>query len=389
MCYVIANNTWNIFSTKKVRLLSILLDRTIKIIVVLFFFCSCQNQQAEENIGSLSKAYENEFKVGVALNISQVSGEIPEASSLVTKHFNSTTPENLLKWEEIHPRPGEYNFDPADQYVSFGEKKDMFVIGHALIWHNQVPDWVFKDSQGDTMASDSLLERMKEHITTVVGRYKGRIDGWDVVNEAVLDQGGMRNTPWHKILGAEYIAKAFEYAHAADSSAELYYNDYNLWKAAKRQEVITLVKQLQERNIPIHGIGMQAHLGLKNPPLNNVEESIKAFSDLGIKVMITELDIDVLPGDEDTGSQDSAELNPYSKDLPDSVQQKLTQRYVELFKLFKRHSADIDRITFWGLNDGQSWLNNFPIEDRKNYPLLFDREYNPKPAFHAVINLQN
>ncbi|MCW9706411.1 endo-1,4-beta-xylanase [Fodinibius salsisoli] len=369
-----------------------LLYHKISVIVVVFLFCGCQSQQStsgDGNLGSLSKAYEKEFKVGVALNTSQVSGEIPEATSLIAKHFNSATPENLLKWESVHPREEEYNFDPADQYVSFAEKNDMFIVGHTLVWHNQVPGWVFEDKKGNTLSSDRLLQRMKEHISTVVGRYKGQIDGWDVVNEAVLDQGGMRGSPWYKILGTDYIAKAFEYAHAADSSAELYYNDYNLWKTEKRQEVIRLVKQLQAKDIPIQGIGMQAHLGLRHPPVSKVEESIEAFSKLGVKVMITELDIDVLPDEEEGATANSLELNPYSEGLPDSVQQKLTERYVELFKLFKKHSTNIDRVTFWGLNDGQSWLNNFPVAGRTNYPLLFDREYNPKPALKALIDLQH
>lgn len=377
---------------KKINLLSILLDHTIKIIMVLFLFCSCQSQHAEREQGSvrpLSTSYENEFKVGVALNTPQVFGKIPEASSLISRHFNSTTPENLLKWEEVHPQPGQYNFGPADEYVSFGEKNDMFIVGHTLVWHNQVPDWVFEDTRGKGVEADTLMQRMEEHISTVADRYKGRIDGWDVVNEAVLDQGGIRNSPWQEILGTEYIAKAFEYAHAADSTAELYYNDYNLWKPDKRQEVVSLLKELQARDIPIHGIGMQAHLGLESPPLRKVEESIEAFARLGVKVMITELDIDVLPEEGDTGSVDPKELNPYVEGLPDSVEQKLTQRYVNLFKLFRKHSNKIDRVTFWGLDDGQSWLNNFPIRDRKNYPLLFDRKYDPKPALQAIINLQN
>ncbi|MDZ7694312.1 MAG: endo-1,4-beta-xylanase [Balneolaceae bacterium] len=213
----------------------------------------------------------------------------------------------------------------------------------------------------------------------------------------MLDEGGMRKSKWYQLVGEDFVAKAFEYANEAAPEAELYYNDYNLWKPEKRKAAIDLVTSLQENNVPIDGIGMQAHLGIDGPSIEMVEESIQAFSELGIKVMITELDIDVLPrrGDvsADVGAAEDADdtvpeaLNPYEESLPDSVQQQLTDRYMELFELFNKHRDKIDRVTFWGLNDGQSWLNNFPIRGRTNYPLLFNREYEGKPALEAVIGL--
>lgn len=368
-------------------------------IVLLSFFTlqgcgnSQEQQQASSNTKSLSDEYRGDFKIGVALNRFQAAGEIPEATPLIQEHFNSITPENLLKWERVHPEPGQYNFEPADAFVEFGEQNDMFIVGHTLVWHSQVPDWVFETDNEEVIGRDALLQRMKAHIDSVVGRYQGRIHGWDVVNEAVLDNGGTRESKWHQIIGEDYIEKAFHYASEADPDAELYYNDYNLWIPEKRDAAIRLVKRLQEKNIPIHGIGMQAHLKIDMPSVDLIEQSIQAFSELGLKVMITELDIDVLPreGQVDVEMPENGDvpqtLNPFTENLPDSMQQQLAERYVALFKLFKKHSDKIDRVTFWGLNDGQSWLNNFPIRGRTNYPLLFDRKYEPKPAFRAVVDL--
>lgn len=366
-------------------------------LILLLALSACINKEdvgdTSPDVKTLSNAYQQDFKIGVALNRFQISGDLPEATPLIKRQFNSITPENLLKWENVHPEPDQYNFGPADAFVEFGEVNDMFIVGHTLVWHSQVPEWVFETENGEEIGREALLQRMKTHIDSVAGRYNGRIDGWDVVNEAVLDEGGMRQSKWYTLVGEDFVQKAFEYADEAAPNAELYYNDYNLWKPEKRQAAIDLVKTLQENNIRIDGIGMQAHLQLDSPSIELIEESIQAFSDLGVKVMITELDVDVLPreGDVDAELPEDGELpevfNPYTESLPDSMQQKLTERYVDLFELFKKHSDKIDRVTFWGLNDSQSWLNNFPIRGRTNYPLLFDRDYEPKPAFDAVVDL--
>lgn len=372
---------------------------SLSLICLIFFLIvqgceNSQNQQQESPAAkSLADVYQDDFKIGVALNRFQAAGEIPEATPLIQEHFNSITPENLLKWERVHPEPGQYNFEPADAFVEFGEQNDMFIVGHTLVWHSQVPDWVFEAEEGEEIGREALLQRMENHIDSVAGRYRGRIHGWDVVNEAVLDDGGTRESKWHRIIGEDYVEKAFQYASEAAPEAELYYNDYNLWIPEKREAAIRLVKRLQEKNIPIHGVGMQAHLKIDVPSVDLMEQSIIAFSELGLKVMITELDIDVLPREEqvnvempENGEVPQA-LNPFTESLPDSMQQQLADRYTALFELFKKHRDKIDRVTFWGLNDGHSWLNNFPIRGRTNYPLLFDREYEPKPAFEAVIDL--
>lgn len=341
---------------------------------------------------ALKEAFKNDFYIGTALNYNQVNGKDAKAVSLIKQHFNTISPENLLKWGPVHPEPDVYNFQPADDYVAFGQKNNMFIIGHTLIWHQQTPGWVFEDGQGKTADKEALLTRMHNHIATVAGRYKGKINGWDVVNEALEDDGTLRKTKWLEIIGEEYLQKAFEFAHEAAPDAELYYNDYNLWKPAKRDGAIQLVRNLQEKGIPVSGIGMQGHYGLHHPTIEQIEASIDAFAELGVKVMITELDIDLLPNPSQRQGADIAQTfedqegyNPYVSGLPDSVQQQLSARYADLFALFHKHRDKISRVTFWGVADHHSWLNNWPMRGRTSYPLLFDRNYQPKPALDAIV----
>ena len=342
---------------------------------------------------TLKEAFKDDFYVGVALNQAQSSGKDEKAQALIQKQFNTISPENLLKWGPVHPQPEEYNFKPADAYVAFGQQNKMFIVGHTLVWHQQTPDWVFATEAGKPATREVLLQRMQKHIATVVGRYKGKINGWDVVNEAIADQGGqLRPTKWLSIIGPDFVEKAFEYAHKADPKAELYYNDYSLYQPEKREGVIRLVKSLLAKGIPVKAIGMQGHYGLTVPTIEQVEASIVAFSKLGVEVNFTELDINVLPNPSRQQGADIAETfssdqkyNPYTAHLPDSVQQKLTKRYTDLFTLFRKHRDKIGRITFWGVTDANSWLNNWPIRGRTSYPLLFDRQYQPKPALEAVL----
>ncbi len=341
---------------------------------------------------TLKDAFKNYFLIGAALNRSQIYETDERGGKIIKTQFNTISPENILKWEAVHPQPAQYNFEAADRYVAFGEKYQMFIIGHTLIWHNQTPDWVFKDEKGNQVRRDELLRRMREHIQTIVGRYKGKIKGWDVVNEALNEDGTLRQSPWLKIIGPDFIAKAFQYTHEADPEAELYYNDYSLENEAKLQGAIALIKNLQAQKIPIKAVGLQGHNNLTFPALSQQEKAIEEFAKLSIKVNITELDISVLPdpagfnGAEVTLSFAMQEkLNPYQKGLPDEVQQKLARRYADLFGVFLKYRKDIARITFWNVTDGESWLNNFPVRGRTNYPLLFDRKGKPKPAFEAVI----
>ncbi len=339
---------------------------------------------------TLRDAFENDFTVGVALNSRQVTGRQEKAAELAGRQFNSLTAENDMKWQLIHPEPDRYRFETADAYIKFAEKHDMEVIGHTLVWHSQTPRWVFQGEDGKEATREQLLERMRDHIHKVAGRYKGKVKGWDVVNEALSDGGDdmLRDSPWRRIIGDDFIDHAFRFAKEADPEAELYYNDYNLEIPRKRDNCVKLVKGLLERGVPIDGVGTQSHFLIGFPELSEIEKTIEVFAELGLKVMVTELDVDVLPrnnpGVADISNREQG-ANPYTEGLPDDMQEKLAQRYADIFGVYLKHRDAITRVTFWGLSDGQTWLNGFPVRGRTNHPLLFDRELEPKPAFHAVI----
>ncbi len=350
------------------------------------------SENESDTTTSLYKAFEPYFMMGVAINHHTMTDSLIQP--VILKHFNSITAENSMKWEKIHPLPGVYDFAPVDSFVDFGTKNNMYIIGHVLVWHSQTPNWVFQDASGKPASKDTLLKRMEDHIKTVVGRYKGRVDCWDVVNEAVDDNGEERKNIWYNIAGIEYVQKAFEYVHEADPGAILIYNDYSLPSPVKREAVVKLISNLKSKGVKIDVIGMQGHYHLDYPFLNELEESIIAFSNLGCKVHFTELDINILPKFEDYHGADislermySAEFNPWPESLPDSMQMVLADRYSAFFNIFIRHADVIDRVTIWGVEDGGSWLNYWPIKGRSNYPLLFDREFKPKPAFWALVKL--
>jgi endo-1,4-beta-xylanase len=332
--------------------------------------------------------------VGVAMNSRMVNGQNAKAGELAAKHFNSLTAENDMKWQSVHPAPDRYDFAAADAYVEFGQKHEMAVIGHTLVWHSQTPEWVFQGEGGQPASREVLQMRMREHIHSVAGRYRGRVKGWDVVNEAVADGGPdvLRDSPWRRIIGEDFLDHAFRYAREADPKAELYYNDYGLENEQKRARALTMLRGMIQRGVPIDGVGLQGHYHLNHPSAAVIEQTIKDFAALGLKVMITELDVDVLPSRGNTDIADISRrekadpaLDPYAAGLPDDVQEKLARRYAELFEVFLRQRKHIGRVTFWGLDDGQSWLNNFPIRGRTNHPLLLNRELLPKPAFFAVL----
>ena len=347
---------------------------------------------------TLKDVFKNDFHIGVALSIDQILGKEPKTIEIVEKHFNSITPENILKWEEVHPEPNRYNFEAVDRFVEIGEKNKMHIIGHTLVWHMQTPDWVFQDETGKPLSRDALLERMKDHIFTIMGRYKGRIHGWDVVNEAISEDGQLRKSKWFEILGEDYITKAFEYAHQADPDAELYYNEYDYEIQSKCAGVVRLIKNLKSKGVHIDGVGIQGHWFVEWPSIEDIENQISALSNLDVDLMITELDVSVLPfyavdSEVVDISSFSPELqkkhNPYPKDLPESIQQNLAKRYAELFSLFLKHREKFSRVTFWALHDGQTWRNYHPISGRSDYPMLFDRNFKPKPALDSIIETTN
>ncbi|MCB0644597.1 MAG: endo-1,4-beta-xylanase, partial [Phaeodactylibacter sp.] len=283
---------------------------------------------------SLKSAFQDDFRIGAALNAAQIKGEDPKATELLEREFNSITPENRMKWMHIHPGRDSFDFQVPDQFVALGEKNEMFVVGHTLVWHSQLAPWVSEIQ--DAAEMETMLE---DHINTIVGRYKGRVNGWDVVNEALNEDGSLRESVFLKTLGPDYLKKAFSLAAAADPAAELYYNDYNLCEPAKREGCVALVKDLQAAGVKIDGVGIQAHFGLDYPPLEEIEKSITAFADLGLKVHFTEVDITVIPNPWDLQGADvnqnfegSPMMNPYPESLPDSVQTVLADRYQAIFE---------------------------------------------------------
>ncbi len=364
---------------------------TVRWAVLVAFIAACAAVTAQAP-ASLKETYRDDFLIGAAINTAQIMGRDSRGDAIIEAQFSSISPENALKWENVHPQPGVYAFDIPDQYVAFGEKHHMFTVGHCLVWHNQVPAWVFQDGKGNLVDRETLLKRMHDHIQTVVGRYRGRIQSWDVVNEALNEDGTLRQSLWLKIIGEDYIAKAFQYAHEADPQAQLTYNDYSLESAAKRNGAIALIKKLQAQGIPIASVGIQGHDGLEWPSAEDEDTAISEFAKLGIKVAITELDVDVLPhatrqqtADVSLKVQQDPKLNPYAAGLPDSVQQQLAARYAGLFGVYLKHRDVVSRVTFWGVADGDSWLNDWPVKGRTSYPMLFDRSGQPKPAFDAII----
>ena len=334
---------------------------------------------------SLKEVYKKDFGIGTALNITQIEEKDPKAAALIIQQFNMATPENIMKAEIIHPQWDRYNFDPADKMVSYCKKNNIRVNGHTLIWHSQLPAFARRIQD-----VDSFKTFFSDHIKTVAGRYDGQIFSWDVVNEALNEDGTMRKSVFLQKMGDNFVTEAFRTAQVAAPNTELYYNDYNNEQPAKRAGCIALIKKIQAAGVRIDGVGIQGHWHLGKIPLKDIEESILQYSALGLKVMFTELDIEVLQRNfqgADVGQRMKADssTNPYVNGLPDSVQQQLARDYESLFKLFLRYKKNVSRVTFWGVNDGQSWLNGWPIPGRTNYPLLFDRDFKPKPAFYKVI----
>lgn len=333
----------------------------------------------------LKDLFKSDFLVGVALNANQFTDRDPRGAALALRNFNAISPENALKWESLHPRPDAngYDFRDADRYVEFGVKHGLFLVGHTLVWHGQTPTWVFQDDHGRPASREVLLQRMRDHIHTVVGRYRGRIKAWDVVNEALEGDGTLRDSPWRRIIGDDYIAKAFQYAHEADPAAELRYNDFALENPPKRQAAIALVKSLQAQRIPIGGLGLQTHANLNWPGEDLLDSALTDFATLGIPLSITELDVNAAqpaqPGQHTQSADIARAAQAAAGGLAPEASQRLAARYAAIFRALLRHRTAIKLVTFWGLTDKDSWL-------AAGQPLLFDAEGRPKqPAYDAVL----
>ncbi|MES2377864.1 MAG: endo-1,4-beta-xylanase [Bacteroidota bacterium] len=344
--------------------------------MLLLLVCLEAKAQQKGDAKGLKDYYKDYFPIGVA--VSPRSLRDSAERQLIIKEFNSLTPENAMKMGPIHPQENTYNWKDADAIVDFAQAHHMRVRGHNLCWHTQAPDWIFHDKDGNLVSKEVLLNRLKEHIYAVVGRYKGKIYAWDVVNEAVSDNNDqlLRNSLWYQICGEDYIFKAFQYAHEADPNAVLFYNDYGTESTGKRERVYQLLQKMLAAGIPVNAVGLQAHWSINDPSEEALITSINKFRALGLKVQITELDISVYTGNDrkitDAGFTPERE-------------QKQMEQYAKVFKIFRDYRQYLTGVTFWNVSDRSSWLDNFPVRGRKNYPLLFDRDLKPKEAYWNVV----
>lgn len=352
--------------------------------------CACATKPVSMKSPTLKSVLGGKFLIGVALNSAQITGRDANAVKIVKKHFNSVVAENCMKCQVIHPEENRYDFRLADKFVKFGEDNNMFIIGHCLIWHSQLAPWFCVDKNGKNVSPEVLKTRMKNHIYTIVSRYKGRVKGWDVVNEAIMEDGSYRKSRFYEILGEDFIPLAFQYAHEADPEAELYYNDYNMHATGKRNAVVQLVNKMKKRGLRVDAVGMQGHLGMDYPNLKDFEQSILAYASTGVNVMITEWDMSALPVVNHTANISDTlaykkTLNPYPESLPDSVSKRWNSKMADYMNLFIKYSNVISRVTAWGVSDGDSWKNGFPIRGRKDYALLFNREYQLKEFVKKLL----
>lgn len=378
---------------------------------------SCVTAPKPQGQPTLKSVYKDDFYIGVAINRAIATGiaptnyfnrsqqEVDKDIALVKQQFNQISPENDLKWGIIHPRPGPdgYNFGPADAYVKFGLRNHMYIVGHTLVWHGETPNWVFAKTNSPSMATDTpddsgfgfgygftgprasreqLLQRMHDHIFTVVGRYKGKVKVWDVVNEAIADRGTniLRNSLWLRIIGPDFIAKAFEYAHEADPDAILRYNDYGLENPTKRHKLIELIKSLQAQGVPVMAIGSQTHVSVSSPSFEQEDQTLTDLEQLGLPIHITELDVNgAESGQHNAGADVANNAATTQGGLVHNADQRLADEYATLFKVFLKHRKFVKVVTFWDVNDAVSWR-------AEGHPLLFNGDDQPKPAFYAVIH---
>lgn len=334
--------------------------------------------------GTLKDRYASFFTMGVAISPRALR---TQERQLIETQFSGVTAENAMKMGPIHPRPDYFNWAPADSVVAFATSRNMAVRGHTLVWHSQTPDWLFKGEAGQLPTKEVLLGRIKAHIDSVVGRYKGRVFAWDVVNEAISDQKDefYRSSPFYQICGEEFIQKAFEWAHAADPAALLFYNDYNEIDPIKRGKIIKLVNELRAKGVPIHGIGLQAHWSIFSPSADALEQTLSDFSKTGLKIHITELDVSVYKKEGRRDRIPSDSLTAYTPER-EAMQKEMYQR---VFAAFRKYRTSIGSVTFWNISDRFTWLDNFPVRGRKDHPLLFDPALQPKKAFGAVMDFKD
>jgi endo-1,4-beta-xylanase len=330
------------------------------------------------------------FLIGAAVSPRRLDD--PKLAELVAQQFDCLTAENEFKPGSLHPQPERFNFAAADRIVEFAQRHDMKVVGHTLCWHSQTPAWMFRGSDGKPLPREEALRNLKSHIAAVVGHYKGKVIGWDVVNEAISDARGeyLRDTPAHRAIGDDYIVKAFEFAHAADPGAELYYNDYANETAEKREKTVRLIRELKAKGVRIDAVGIQAHFRLNDAGApERLDQAIAGYGSEGVHVMLSEMDVDVLPRrtrGADVAVREQSGADPYRSGLPREVADAQAGFYGRVFRVVLKHPGVVTRVTFWGTHDGASWLNFYPVAFRTNHPLLWDRALKPKPALGAVLD---
>ena len=343
---------------------------------------------------TLRDAAAGKFRVGTAV----VANTLPNSptAKLVAEQFDAVTPEYESEPDHLEPKPGQFNFGPVDKIADFAAAHQMRMVGHTLVWYQMTPAWMWTGTDGKPLPRAAALASLDRHITGAMAHYKGRVQEWVVVNEALSDSADdpmLRDLPARKAIGDDYVARAFQIAAAADPAAQLCYNDYNLEQPVKRDRALKLVADLKRQGIRIDSLGIQGHWTLTWPSTDVIEAAIVAFGHAGVKVEISELDIDPLPRPNDWNGQtehlikgEGGWTDPYRNGCPPEVLAAQAKRYAELFALFAKHADVVDRVSVWGVHDGQSWLNDFPVPKRFNFPLLFDRQLHPKPAVAAIVD---
>ncbi|MEM1062510.1 MAG: endo-1,4-beta-xylanase, partial [Planctomycetota bacterium] len=357
-------------------------SRSLAVLAVAFAPAAFASEPARP---PLKEVYADAFHVGAAVYAERLSEADPSLRDLVAREFDSVSSRDMLKWAWLNPRPGVLEAEAGDAYVVFGEAQGMYTVGHVLFWHLETPEWVWRDAAGGDVSRDVLLGRMRERVRAVAARYGSRIKAWDVVNEALMENGTLRESPWSRILGESFVEEAFRIAgDELPPDVGLIYNDYNMHVAGKRRAVVDMIGRLKAQGLRIDGVGMQGHWHLDDPPPRAIEASIEAFHRAGVDVHVSELDVSVLP---DAKGERTDGNDPYRDGLPAEVARRQADRYAALFGLFRKHADKIKRVTLWGVSDAHSFKNNFPIAGRTDHPMLFDRQGRPKPAYDAVVDV--
>jgi endo-1,4-beta-xylanase len=361
--------------------------RSLSISISFMLLLSCNNSNNAQSNTDTSKGlkdhYKNYFPIGVSVSPNSLH---TDEADLIVKQFSSITPENAMKMRPIHPEENRYYWKDADSIVAFAKRNGLKIRGHALVWHQECPDWLFKDSKGNEASKELVLQRIKEHITTVVKRYKGTVYAWDVVNEAISDDKEVfyRQSKLYKICGDAFIAKAFEWAHAADPNAILFYNDYNEIDPVKRQKIISLIKTLRQKGIPVNAVGLQSHWNYNEPTKEQLEKTLADFAALKLPLQITELDISIYPKIHN----EKEAKEPVDTTFTADKELKQAEQYKICFALFRKYRSTITGVTFWDVSDRYSWLDDFPVKNRKDHPLLFDKNLKAKKAFWQVVEFK-